>query len=145
MKKTFLLSLGILVSGVTCTIFANDIPEKTIPMTNLIKSLENKGYTVVRDVKYDDGVYKVDAINAQGKDVEAKVNPMTGVITQSKDGSMKLTTFNAAQEIENAGFKNIYSIESSGDKYKVKAMDKDGKKISLTVDGESGKISKDLF
>jgi hypothetical protein len=144
MKKALLLSF-ILLSGITSTIFANDVPQKTIPMTNLLKTLESSGYSIVRDVKYDDGMYKIDAINAQGKDVEAKVNPMTGDITQTKDGSMKLTILNAARKVEDSGYKNIYSIESSGDKFKVKALGNDGKKVSLTIDGETGKVSKDLF
>ncbi len=123
----------------------NDNMPMNVQMTKMIRGLENNGYIVIRDIKFDNGVYKVDAINAQGKDVEAKVNPTTGMVTQSADGKVRITTFDAAQKVENAGYKSIYSIEASGDNYKVKAIQSNGDKISLTVDGANGNIRKDLF
>lgn len=128
------------------SIYAADFPEKSMPMTSIIGKLEAKGFVDVYEVEYDDKVYHVKARNAQGKDVEATVDPISGKITPTKVApSSKITLMDAVKKVEQAGYHNIYKIERSDDKYEMSALDKDGKKVSLEVDGKTGKISSDFF
>jgi hypothetical protein len=105
-------------------------------------NLESHGYVVVNKIDYSDNVYHVKAINNRGQDVKADINPRSGKITKTSADKEKLTMSDAAQKINQSGYHNIYFMEASGRKYKAKALDKTGDKVSLDVDGNSGKISK---
>jgi len=135
-----------IVAGLVCfSAYAEDMPAKSLPMTTIISDLEKQGYLVIKEIKFKDDAYHVEAIDKQGKEVEVKVNPETGALDQSKKSSMSLTMQEAVKKIEAAGYHSIYSIEADDDKYEAKALDKDGKKVSIHVNGNSGEISKDIF
>ncbi|WP_394682384.1 PepSY domain-containing protein [uncultured Comamonas sp.] len=46
--------------------------------------LTQAGYTHIRDLELDDGIWEADAINAQGFRVELKIHPETGVVLREK-------------------------------------------------------------
>ncbi len=135
-----------LVVGLSCfsAYAAEDMPAKSLPITTIINNLESKGYTA-KEIKFKDSSYHVDAINKQGKEVDLTVNPETGVLNQTEKNTLTLSIQNAAKKVEAAGYRSIYYIKADDDKYVVKALDKDGKKVSLDVNGTSGEISKNLF
>ena len=141
MSKTILT----LVVGLSCfSAYAADMPVKSLPMTTIISNLDAKGFTA-KEIKFKDNVYHVDAMNKQGKDVDVEVNPETGALNQTEKSAMTLTMQEAAKKVEAAGYRSIYFIKADDSKYVVKALDKDGKKVSLDVNGTSGEISKNLF
>ncbi len=50
----------------------------------IAQSLETQGY-VVHEIEVDDGVYEVEATNADGWQVEAAIDPVTGEILPHHD------------------------------------------------------------
>jgi hypothetical protein len=123
-------------------IFASEtIPANTLPMSKILQNLQKEGYTVVKKIEYNDGKFEAKVINNAGKEAKLEIAPITGEITNLKDElAAKLSIFDAASKVEKAGYKNIYEIESSKEKYEVKAYDKNNKKVSLDVDVNSGAI-----
>jgi uncharacterized membrane protein YkoI len=122
------------------SVYAADVPQHAMPMSNIINKLTEHGYVVVNKIDYDNNVFHVEGIDKQGKEVKSDVDPASGKITDTSTDKAKLTLSQAVKKAEQAGYKNIYSIEASGDKFEVKALDKDGKEASVDVDAVSGEV-----
>jgi hypothetical protein len=56
----------------------------TIGKDEIVAKVQAAGYTNVHDVAVEDGVWKVEANDAQGKDVEIRLNPNDGSIIGSE-------------------------------------------------------------
>ena len=146
MKKLTLASsvLALFAANVMATDVIPDAPNQ---MSQVLSDLSNKGYQIVKEVEFDssNGIYNAKVVNADGKNMNLQVNPKTHEITKSKDDAEGMPALDVAKKVETAGYANIYRINSDmfGDKYSVTVVDKDGKKIDLTVDSKNGNISKD--
>ena len=127
------------------SLHAESVPTPSMPMSSLLQTLQSKGYVAVRKIEFDDGIYKVIAINPQGEEMKLKVNPQTGEITKPENVKKVFTMTDIARKLESQGYTNIFRMESDGKSYDVKALDKNGKKFNLTVDAENGEVKKDWF
>ena len=50
----------------------------------VIRSLEGAGYTDVRDLEKDDGIYEAEATNASGQKVDLDIDPATGNVLREE-------------------------------------------------------------
>ena len=46
------------------------------PMSEIIKSVEDKGYKIITELEFDDGVWKIEVHQPDGKEVRIKVDPV---------------------------------------------------------------------
>ncbi len=146
MKKSVINSLiaASILTFSSSVIFANDAPTSSLPMSTILQNLKKAGYPAIEKVKFDDGKYKVEAINAQGQEETVYVNAQSGLVeAKQAKAANKVTALDAAQKVEAAGYHNIYKIDSEEDSYEVKAIDKNGKEVKLKVNATSGAVSKD--
>ena len=61
--------------------FSDELPPANAkPLSEIIKAVEDKGYKVISEVEFDDGVWMVEAHQPDGKEVHVKVDPMSGAI-----------------------------------------------------------------
>jgi uncharacterized membrane protein YkoI len=145
MKKQTLLSLlgSSLLVFATPIALADSAPSNAMPMSGVLEKLQAQGYNVVKEVEFEDGSYEVKAMNTQGRMEKFNVNPQTGeIVNPPKDNKNSISALEAVKKVEAEGYHGIYKVETEGRKYEVKALDKDGKKVELKVDGSSGKITK---
>ncbi len=139
MNKSLLIA-SILALNTTVS-FAGDVPLNAKQMSQILQNIQKDGYNLVTKIEFNDDKFEAKAINSAGKEVKLEIAPMTGeVINPKKDEISTLTIFDVAQKVEGAGYKNIYLIDASKDTFKVKAHDKDNKKVTLEVDGKTGAI-----
>ncbi len=112
-----------------------------------VTNLDKAGYIAVKKVEYDDGVYKVDAVNRQRQYVKVKVSAQTGKVISIKGTSSakSISMLEAAQHVVAAGYQHIYRMTIDDDGYKVKATNKNDKKVKLKVNATTGKVSKDSW
>lgn len=115
-----------------------------IAVSQIIQNLEAKGYVGIREIELEDNVYKADVVTAEGEVLDVKINPMTGEMMGSVGAPKHLSVLEVAKKVEEAGYR-IIKIKADGESYKVKALDKEGKKASLKVNASSGEISKKWF
>lgn len=80
MKKEVFISIcgGLIFSLSTQTILADEIPSRTLPMSEILKILQTRGYSVIREVEFDDGLYEVEAFDEKGIQLIIRMNPNTG-------------------------------------------------------------------
>lgn len=125
--------------------FAGDFQSQPGQMVKALNSLKDKGYLVVKEIKFNDdkGTFEATVANAEGKDLNITINPATGEMTKPKGDIVGLTAREIAEKIEAAGYPNIFQIntEMLGNEYRVKVRDQQGKEITLKVDVRTGNIN----
>lgn len=115
-------------------------------MMEVLNKLDAAGYHTIKEVELGmNGTYKVDTIDAKGKEVEFTVDPAKPMIPAQPQGTKLLTASEVAKKVMDAGYVNITKIKFKTDKYDVKAHDKNGKVVKLDVNVVTGEISKDWF
>lgn len=84
-RRTALFSGLIAMPFVASLALANDNPPPdAMPLSEVIKSLEDEGYERISDVSFDDGVWEIDAYkDRQKRDLE--VDPHSGDILSDKE------------------------------------------------------------
>ena len=60
--------------------FDESLPANAKPLSEIIKSVEDKGYKTITELEFDDGVWKVELHQPDGKEVRIKVDPVSGAI-----------------------------------------------------------------
>jgi hypothetical protein len=56
-------------------------PANGQPLSALVKLVEEAGYKTILEIEFEDGVYEVEALDAKGKEIELKVDPVSGKIS----------------------------------------------------------------
>lgn len=148
-NKTVALSalcLGALLAFASPLTMAADLKSQPGQMVKVLKTLQTKGYSIVKNVKFDNekGDFKATVLNAEGKAIEVTVNPQSGQLIKPKEDTAGWTAAQIAKKVEEAGYKNIYEIntEMFGNEYHVKVLDTKNETVSIKVDFETGKITK---
>ncbi len=136
-------ALILLLTSSTIALAGDKLPEKSMPMSQILQSIQKQGFGTIVDIEYDDGVYSAKAINYRGDNTSLEVAPLSGEIIKPKaEDRDQISIFDAAKKVEAAGYHNIYEMKTSKSKYEVKAYDSNDKKVSLDVDVKSGTIKK---
>lgn len=119
------------------------LPEDTVQMSKLIKNLQDAGYNVILKVEFDDGQYRANVIDLQGKPMRLEIAPTTGEITKPKQETTSFTILEAAKKVEDAGYNKIYKISTQKDKVEIKAFGKDNKKVTFDINTKTGEMKED--
>jgi hypothetical protein len=123
------------------------VVQQITPMSAVLRNLQASGYVAIKEVRLEDGFYKAEAINAQGKKIDVRIDPETGKIVEPKSTqpAVVIDIITAVNKVEAAGYHGIYKIEAEDGKYDVKALDQNGKNVHLKVDAQTGKVTKKWF
>lgn len=117
----------------------------TVQMSKLLENLHAAGYNVILKVELDNGQYRANVIDLQGKPLRIEIAPTTGEILKPKAEGTVLSLFDAAKKAEEAGYHNIYKITATQGKVEIKAFNKDNKKVTFDINTKTGQISKETF
>ena len=58
-------------------------PTYAKPLSELIKIVEKAGYNNIVEVEFEDGVYEIETIDENGKEIEIKIDPLSGEFTEA--------------------------------------------------------------
>lgn len=144
-KHAFIaILIGFLSLGMQ-SVFADEIPANAMPLSKILENLQSKGYTVFREIEFQNGLYVTKAFNSQGENLKIRINPQTGEIVEPKAKATTLSLLDITKKLENAGYHSIAKIGFDRGEYEAIALDKEGKKVDLDIDGKTGEINKDWF
>jgi peptidase YpeB-like protein len=63
--------------------FSDELPPANAkPLSEIIKAVEDKGLKTITEVDFDDGVWKIEARQADGKEITLEVDPVAGEVRQ---------------------------------------------------------------
>jgi hypothetical protein len=154
-KRTFIFFMtGFFIIFNAPSVLAEKVlPNVAVPISVVINQIEKKGYQDIRSVEFEDGIYKAEATNREGKEVKIYIDPLTNKILSVKIGwkikrkinTVHFSVLDILKKVEEAGYQNIYEVELDGNQYEIKAFDRSGRKSKLKVDINTGKIQPRWF
>ncbi len=65
--------------------FSDELPPANAkPLSEIIKSLEDRGYKNISEVEFEDGAWEIEAHPVGGKEIEIHVDPIAGKILKTE-------------------------------------------------------------
>ncbi len=116
MKSNAIVSLCLssLLAFSSPALLAETFKSQPGQMYKVLTSLKAKGYVIVKHIEFDDsnGEFKAVVVNAEGKNLDLKINPKTGQMSKEKGDITGWTAIEIAKKVQDAGYKNIYDINT---------------------------------
>jgi len=138
MNRKLSLTLAIALAVAAGTSFAQN-PAGNLSTTDVIRLVEGAGYSNVREIEFDDGLWDVEATAADGRSVDLKIDPANGEIIDPF-AAPSLSAADIASRLQSQGFSNVRDIEFDDGYYDVEATGPDGRHVDLKVHARDGRI-----
>ncbi|WAH64459.1 PepSY domain-containing protein [Xanthomonas hortorum] len=139
LMKTALIGALALASHGAFAQAAADKPAKALTSAEITSMLTSKGYTKVHDVKFEHGVWTADARSGDGKDVDVRIDPVTGRVYGDQTTS-KLSEADIRAELSTNGYSNVHDLKFKDGLWKADAEQRGGQKVDLHIDPEDGHV-----
>ena len=110
-----------------------------ITQPTLRATLEAQGYTAVNDIKFEDGVWKVDARSANGNRVDLRIDPKTGQVYPDEQVA-NLGEADVRAQLAAAGYTNVHDVDYEDGIWNAEADDPQGQDVELKIDPRTGKV-----
>lgn len=132
-------------STATDVVTTNSDNSSTMNIMNILTKLKEQGYPVIYKVEIDKGVISVKGLNLQGRDAKMKFDSQGNLIepTGAKQPQPGISLIDAVRKALDAGYKNVFYIDTEDEDYKIKAYGKDGKEVTVKVDSVNGNLAED--
>lgn len=102
------------------------------------------GYTDVREVEYDDGVWEIRATGADGRRVTVHVDPTDGtILSPAPAGTPQLDLAAVMQRLAAAGYGDVREVERDDGFWQAEVRDGSGMRREVRVHPVSGAIVSD--
>lgn len=84
------LVIGVLIAttfSARADLFGDETPPANAkPLSNIIKLVEDHGYKTITEVEFEDGKWRIEAHQANGKEINLAVDAVTGQISPDERG-----------------------------------------------------------
>ncbi|WP_164739720.1 MULTISPECIES: PepSY domain-containing protein [unclassified Xanthomonas] len=137
MKTALIGALAVAAQGAFAQAAA-DKPAKALTSSEVTSMLTGKGYTKVHDVKFEHGVWTADARSGDGKDVDVRIDPVTGRVYGDQTTS-KLSEADIRAALSTGGYSNVHDLKFEDGLWSADA-ERGGQKVELHVDPEDGHV-----
>ncbi len=131
---TALLSAGFLMAGIGLAQAQNAL---TAPQVRA--QLEAQGYTDVKDIKFDDGMWEADARSADGRQVDVRLDPRNGTVYPDKAVS-QLSEADIRAQLSSAGYTGVSDVKLDDGMWKAKGRTAGGEKVEVHLDPATGAV-----
>lgn len=100
--------------------------------------LASAGFTDVRDVQLDDGVWEADARRVGTRWVDVRVHPVSGKVYADRKGALDAAAVQA--RLTAAGYTRIKDVEFDDGIWHADATSRAGTRVDLAVDPDDGSV-----
>jgi hypothetical protein len=138
MRTPILLSTALIAALAGATAFAQTLGARP-DTAEVIRQLESRGFTDIREFDFDDGFYEVEARSPNGRRVELTVDPASGDILHP-DYTRLLSAAEIATLLEQGGYTDVRSIERDDGLYEAEALTAAGQAVELKLDPRDGRV-----
>jgi len=107
---------------------------------DIATKLTTAGYTEVREIEFDDGLWEAEVRRADGRWGEVHIEPVSGVILDAQQTTSLLDAAGIRAALEAAGYSAIDDVDRDGATYDVDATDVRGQRVELRVSGIDGQV-----
>lgn len=107
---------------------------------DVTQRLSAAGYTEVRDVEFDDGLWEAEVRHADGRWHDVAIDGSTGEVLDDRSKTPLLTAAELLTRLEAAGYTDIRDTDLDDAVWEVDATNKAGQRVELRVNAHSGKV-----
>lgn len=132
--RTALLAMA-LASAASGSALAQD----TLTAPQIRAQLQAQGFTDIRDVKFDDGMWQADATSADGKRVELRLDPRTGTVYPDSAVS-QLSEADIRAKLSTAGYSNVHDVKFDDGLWKADGTSAAGRNVEVRLDPMTGEV-----
>lgn len=116
----------------------------TIDATTATAAVAAAGFTDLREVEFDDGVWEVRATGADGRRVTVHVDPADGtILSPAPAGATRLDLAQVMQRLASAGYTDVREVERDDGFWQAEVRDGSGLRREVRVHPVSGAIVSD--
>jgi uncharacterized membrane protein YkoI len=105
-----------------------------------ISALQAAGYSTVRDVELDDGLWEAEVKAVDGLWHDVHIDPASGTVIDRRSGGKLLTASEITQKLQGAGYTSIHELDLDEAVWDVEAVDANGQRLELRVNGYTGAV-----
>lgn len=106
-----------------------------------IAKLQGAGYSEVRDVEYDGGLWEAEVRRADGRWGEVAFDEASGEVFDVRaPGRTLIDARGAAEALEAAGYTEISDLDRDGALWEAEARDPQGTRVELRISGYDGRV-----
>lgn len=134
--RSTVLVLGLAAAGFA---FAQGGAAGGLSSSEILQRVEQAGFTDVRDLEFDDGLWEVKALASDGRRVELLVDPTSGEIIDPRS-TPALSATDIQSRLAAQGYTNIRDIEYDDGRWEVEATNPRGESVDLKLDPRDGRI-----
>jgi hypothetical protein len=98
------------------------------------------GYTEVRDLEFDGGLWEAEVLRADGRWGEVAYHEATDQVFDVKDGRTIMDARSVADALEAAGYTEISDLDRDGGLWEAEARDSTGQRVELRLSGIDGSV-----
>lgn len=137
MKKIAILAMALALGGAGMAMAQEE--HQALTEQQIVTQLKQQGYTDVHDVDFKDGVWTARARSGDGSHVKLRVDPTTGVAYPDKQVS-RVNEKDIRAMLSSQGYTHIHDVDFDHGVWTAKARNSAGVRVSLQLDGDSGRI-----
>jgi hypothetical protein len=102
--------------------------------------LQAAGYTEVRDIEFDSGLWEAEVRRVDGRWGEVALDAASGEVFDAKDGRAMIDARGVADALEAAGYTEISDLDRDGALWEAEARGPDGQRVELRLSGHDGRV-----
>lgn len=108
--------------------------------SEITERLQAAGYTEIRDVERDGGVWEAEVRRADGSWSEVAIDDAIGEIFDPRDTRPLLGARAIAEALESGGYREISDLDRDGALWEAEATRADGVRVELQLSGFDGRV-----
>lgn len=137
MKRTI---AGLTVAAAASAMAAQAYAQTIDDAGQAIGALQAAGYTTVRDVELDDGLWEAEVKAADGRWHDVHIDPASGTVIDRLSGGKLLTAGEVTEKLKAAGYTSIHELDLDEAVWDVEVVDAQGQRLELRMNGFTGAI-----
>ncbi len=131
---------AIVLLSVPAIVFAAAAAAQSGAAADMQAKLQAAGYSEVRDIEFDSGLWEAEVRRADGKWAEVSIDEATGEIFDPAAGRAMLDARSVAEALETAGYSEISDLDRDGALWEAEARGSDGQRVELRISGYDGRV-----
>ena len=134
--KTLPLALALTLSLAAGSVAA----QSPAGAADVTRQLNAAGYTEVRDIEFDDGVWEAEVRGKDGRWHDVAVDGTSGELMDDRGGRALLPATDITAALTAAGYRDVHDLDLDDAIWEADATNAQGQRVELRINAHTGKV-----